>query len=72
MAQVEAQCDKEITESSLEVDFGDGAELVSAQARQDLISLTGGEALEVVKNTARGGHFGLEAMRRLLCKSMQS
>ena len=27
-----------------------------------------GEALEIVKNTSRGGHFGLEAMRRLLCK----
>ena len=40
VAQVEAQCDKEITESSLEVDFHDGAELVSAQARQALISLT--------------------------------
>ena len=68
VAQVESQCDKEITESSLEVDFDDGAELVSAQARQALISLTEGEALEIVKNTSRGSHFGLEAMRRLLCK----
>ena len=24
--------------------------------------------MEIVKNTSRGGHFGLEAMRRLLCK----
>ena len=40
VAQVESQCDKEITESSLEVDFDEGAELVSAQARQALISLT--------------------------------
>ena len=38
VAQVEAQCDKEITEPNLEVDFDDGAELVSAQARQALIS----------------------------------
>ena len=68
VAQVEAQCDKEITESSLEVDYDDGAELVSAQARQALISLTEGEALEIVKKTSRGSHFGLEAMRRLLCK----
>ena len=68
VAQVEAQCDKEITESSLEVDFNDGAELVSAQARQALISLTEGEALEIVKNTSRGSHFGLDATRRLLCK----
>ena len=68
VAQVESQCDKEITESSLEVDFDDGAELVSAQARQALISLTEGEALEIVKNTSRGSHFGIEAMRRLLCK----
>ena len=68
VAQVESQCDKEITESSLEVDFDEGAELVSAQARQALISLTEGEALEIVKNTSRGSHFGLEAMRRLLCK----
>ena len=68
VAQVESQCDKEITESGLEVDFDEGAELVSAQARQALISLTEGEALEIVKNTSRGSHFGLEAMRRLLCK----
>ena len=68
VAQVEAQCDKEITELNLQVDFDDGAELVSAQARQALISLTEGEALEIVKNTSRGSHFGLEAMRRLLCK----
>ena len=66
VAQVESQCDKEITESGLEVDFDEGAELVSAQARQALISLTEGEALEIVKNTSRGSHFGLEAMRRLL------
>ena len=32
VAQAEAQCDKEIIESSLEVDFDNGAELVSAQA----------------------------------------
>ena len=68
VAQVESQCDKEITESGLEVDFDEGAELVSAQARQALISLTVGEALEIGKNTSRGSHFGLEAMRRLLCK----
>ncbi len=37
-------------------------------ARQALISLTEGEALEIVKNTSRGTHFGLEALRRLLCK----
>ena len=65
VAQVGAQCDKEITESGLEVDFDDGAELVSAQARQALISLTEGEAPEIVKNTSRGSHFGLEGMRRL-------
>ena len=47
VAQVESQCDKEITESGLEVDFDEGAELVSAQARQALISLTEGEALEI-------------------------
>ena len=68
VAQVESQCDKEITESGLEVDFDEGAKLVSAQARQALISLTEGEALEIVKNTSLGSHFGLEAMRRLLCK----
>ena len=34
VAQVEAQCGKEIIESGLEVDFDDGAELESAQARQ--------------------------------------
>ena len=68
VAQDRAQCDKEITESGLEVDFDDGAEPVSAQARQALISLTEGEALEIVKNTSRGSHFGLEVMRRLLCK----
>ena len=56
------------TERSLEDDYPDGAELVSAQARQALISLTEGEALEIVKNTSRGTHFGLEALRRLLCK----
>ena len=39
------------TESILEVDFEHGAELVSAQARQALLSLTEGEALEIVKNT---------------------
>ena len=42
-----------ITEKSLEDDYPDGAELVSAQARQALISLTEGEALEIVKNTER-------------------
>ena len=68
VAQVEAQCDKEITEPSLEVDFGDGAELVSAQARQALISLTEGEVPKIVKDTSCGSHFGLEAMTRLLCK----
>ena len=60
--------DVAITEKSLEDDYPDGAELVSAQARQSLISLTEGEALEIVKNTSRGSHFGLEALRRLLCK----
>lgn len=68
VAQVEAQCDKEITEANLEIEFDEGAELVSAQARQALIALTEGEALEIVKNTSRGNRFGLEAMRRLLCK----
>ena len=63
-----SRCDKEIIESSLEVDFDDGAELVSAQARQALICLTEGEALEIAKNTSRGSHSGLEVMRRLLCK----
>ena len=66
VAQVEAQRDKEITESSLEVDFDHGAELVSDQARQAFISLADGEALEIVKNTPRGNHFGLEAMRKTL------
>ena len=65
VSQVEAQCDKEITQLSLDVDFEDGAELVSAQVRQALISLTEGEALEIVKNTSRGSQ---EAMRRLLRK----
>lgn len=68
IAQVESQCDKEITEAALELDFVDGAELVSAQARQALISLTKGDALEIVRNTSWGAHFGLEALRRLLCK----
>ena len=54
--------------TSLEVDFDHGAELVSTQARQALISLTEGEASEIVKNTSRRSHFGLESMRRLLCK----
>ena len=44
VAQDKAQCDKEIIESGLEVDFDDGAVLVSAQARQAFISLTEGEA----------------------------
>ena len=57
-----------ITEKSLEDYYPDGAELVSAQARQALISLTEGEALEIVKNTSRRTHFGLEALKRLLCK----
>ena len=30
--------------------------------------MTEGEALEIAKNTSRGTHFGLEALRRLLCK----
>ena len=38
VAQVEAQCDKGTTESSLEVDCYDGSELVSAQARQAITS----------------------------------
>ena len=64
MAQVEARCDKEITESSFEVDFADGAELVSAQARLRVKRWR----LPRIQNTSRGSHFGLEAMRRLLCK----
>ena len=60
--------DVAITERSLEDDYPDGAELVSAQACQPLISLTEGEALEIAKNTSRGTDFGLEASRRLLCK----
>ena len=60
--------DVAITERSLEDDYPDGAELVSAQARQALISLTEGEALGIVKNTSRGTHFGLEALRSLLSK----
>ena len=39
-----------ITERSLEDDYPDAAELVSAQA---LISLTEGEVLELVKNASR-------------------
>ena len=66
--KLESTVDVAITERSLEDDFPDGAELVSAQARQALISLTEGEALEIVKNTSRGTHFGLEALRRLLSK----
>ena len=66
--KLEPTVDVVITEWSLEDDYPDGAELVSAQARQALISLTEGEALEIVKNTSRGIHFGLEALRRLLCK----
>ena len=42
-----------ITERSLEDDYPDAAELVSAQARQALISLTEGEVLELVKNASR-------------------
>ena len=68
MQKLESTVDVAITERSLEDDYADGAELVSAQARQALISLTEGEALEIVKNTSRGTHFGLEALRRLLCK----
>ena len=60
-----------LTERSLGDDYPDGAELVSAQARQALISLTEGEALEIVKNTSRGTHFGLEALRRLLSKYLK-
>ena len=52
--KLESTVDVAITERSLEDDFPDGAELVSAQARQALISLTEGEALEIVKNTSRG------------------
>ena len=66
--KLESTVDVAITERSLEDDYPDGAELVSAQARQALISLTEGEALEIVKNTSRGTHFGLEALRRLLSK----
>ena len=66
--KLESAVDVAITERSLEDDFPDGAELVSAQARQALISLTEGEALEIVKNTSRGTHFGLEALRGLLSK----
>ena len=66
--KLEPTVDVAITERSLEDDYPDGAELVSAQARQALISSTEGEALEIVKNTSRGTHFGLEVLRRLLCK----
>jgi len=66
--KLESTVDVAITERSLEDDYPDGAELVSAQARQALISLTEGETLGIVKNTSRGTHFGLEALRRLLCK----
>ena len=66
--KLESTVDVAITERSLEDEFPDGAELVSAQARQALISLTEGEALEIVKNPSRGTHFGLEALRRLLSK----
>ena len=40
------------------------------QLRPDraLISLCEGEALEIVKNTSRGQHFGLEALRPLITK----
>lgn len=34
VAQVKAQCGKEIVETKFEIDFDDGAELVLAQARQ--------------------------------------
>ena len=40
--------------------------LVSAQDRQALNSLTEDEALEIVKNTSRGTHFGSEALRRVM------
>ena len=63
--KLKSKVDVAITERSLE---DDDPKLVSAQARQALISLTEGEALEIVKNTSRGTHFGLEALRRLLCK----
>ena len=33
-----------------------------------MISHCEGEALEIVKNTSRGQHFGLEALRRLITK----
>ena len=66
--KLESTVDVAIDEKSLGDDYPDGAELVSAQARQALISLTEGEALEIVKNTSRGTHFGLEALRRLLSK----
>ena len=65
---LEEHQDTEINETSLEDDYPEGAELVSAQARQALISLCEGEALEIVKNTSRGQHFGLEALRRLITK----
>ena len=69
---LEEHQDTEINETSLEDDYiviyPEGAELVSAQARQALISLCEGEALEIVKNTSTGQHFGLEALRRLITK----
>ena len=68
MQKLESTVDVAVTEKSLEDDYPDGADLVSAQARQALISLTEGEALEIVKNTSRGTHFGLEGLRRLLYK----
>ena len=43
---LEEHQDTEINETSLEDDYPEGAELVSAQARQTLISLCEGEALE--------------------------
>ena len=45
--KLESTVDVAITEKSLEDDYPDGAELVSAQARQSLISLTEGEAFWV-------------------------
>ena len=52
---LEEHQDTEINETSLEHDYPEGAELVSAQARQALISLR-----EIVKNTSRGQRFGAE------------
>ena len=63
--KLESTADVAITERSLEDGYPDGSELVSAQARQALISLTEGEALEIVKNTSRGTHFWVGSFEKV-------